>query len=1184
MHRLNKLCQRWVLDAVLTHPPPLVAVVLTIFFSVFAVGFWCAHWLDQVDLAAYRSLNVFSDNIKNENLLEKMSSGLPIDVVYTWVNGSDPILLEGLKSLSVAKEDESCSLSHCLPAPYISLLDSPLSKAVIELIPSVIEVAHMLITHNRHPHNFTLIRVAEMTSIPQVLEKLSRAAGNGSQPKQAYWTSDVGGGWGMKQQHAVLVTGGGNIPHKNLLTSLFPQQAAITSTCNVSGSSSVHLLECKEEGLITYLLMSKAHTEILPDTVIKIRQAMLMLQPDREDHMKIIDANRFEDNEELRYSLRSLEKYAPWVRRIFLVTNGQIPYWLNLDHPRLTIITHEEIFTNISHLPTFSSPAIESHIHKIPGLSEHFLYLNDDVMLGSVVWPEDFYSPASGYKVYLSWSLPECSSGCPGSWLGDGYCDTSCNTTACEWDGGDCMGEKGEGDLLDFGDEYGVDVSVEFCAPSCSDLWLADKYCDQSCNIQACGFDGGDCGLDEIKELYSLPAPTSYNVTYVLPMGVSVAWLNVSSLLASGKAIEGWHSEHRGLRSIALNVAQGVLFIILKTNITATLKIELDIKNKNQEEKSDKKRDLVKYVLTMKCNTYPADKNATTKPEHKITSKHTVNFKNFTFHQVAPKLKVNESVQIKPSGMKYALVNVNASGLPESLVTKVHVLETMYKNGELTLMGLNKKKSDLIEKFLKTSSNPKLVYHQKSEWFKKEILYHSEMKVKNDSSLKNEDLKLNDKNNNKRPLVLPKIHSETSNASKKTASRSLLWADRNEPHDVEQLNVDKDKQTNLLSPQRTMENNILKPVTQGVTKDNGSLATYKGKFPWEKQEVFKDVTSITMREPGDYAVPHVGHRRLLDMFAESLLHVNRLYNSEYGYQARRVPAHMPHLISKKIMENLQDRFKEEYQLTSFHKIRQANDMQYAFSYFFFLMSEKITRTPAEVFAVFDTDDSGTLSDREIRTLMTHLNDLPLHYSTLQALHQVIKNCSATHHIEQVPTPIYERYADSDLSTVSLDLVLKCEPLTTLLKKLEKVHKYKYNHQSDDVIHFKMVTSNVSIVVHMLDEVRKNPRKFICLNSNLDPRSKENDLIHALVQDTYESLFPVPSSFELPINYRNRFLYVQELHAWRKWRDLIRALIYACLASLIFLTLINFFSSELEGIRRRWCRKRRRRDGFGGVRV
>ena len=52
-------------------------------------------------------------------------------------------------------------------------------------------------------------------------------------------------------------------------------------------------------------------------------------------------ASRFEDNEELRYSLRSLEQYAPWVRRIFIVTNGQIPHWLNLDNPRVSIVTHE---------------------------------------------------------------------------------------------------------------------------------------------------------------------------------------------------------------------------------------------------------------------------------------------------------------------------------------------------------------------------------------------------------------------------------------------------------------------------------------------------------------------------------------------------------------------------------------------------------------------------------------------------------------------------------------------------------------------------------------------------------------------------------------------------------------------------------------------------------------------------
>ena len=73
--------------------------------------------------------------------------------------------------------------------------------------------------------------------------------------------------------------------------------------------------------------------------------------------------SRFSDKDELRYSLRSLEMYAPWVRKVYIVTNGQIPSWLDMDNPRVSLIAHEDIFTNLSHLPTFSSPAIETHIH-----------------------------------------------------------------------------------------------------------------------------------------------------------------------------------------------------------------------------------------------------------------------------------------------------------------------------------------------------------------------------------------------------------------------------------------------------------------------------------------------------------------------------------------------------------------------------------------------------------------------------------------------------------------------------------------------------------------------------------------------------------------------------------------------------------------------------------------------------
>ena len=59
----------------------------------------------------------------------------------------------------------------------------------------------------------------------------------------------------------------------------------------------------------------------------------------------------------------------------------------------------QEIFPNASHLPSFGSPAIESNLHKIPGLSDKFIYMNDDVMFGREVWPDDFYTYSSGQKV-----------------------------------------------------------------------------------------------------------------------------------------------------------------------------------------------------------------------------------------------------------------------------------------------------------------------------------------------------------------------------------------------------------------------------------------------------------------------------------------------------------------------------------------------------------------------------------------------------------------------------------------------------------------------------------------------------------------------------------------------------------------------------------------------------------------
>lgn len=110
---------------------------------------------------------------------------------------------------------------------------------------------------------------------------------------------------------------------------------------------------------------------------------------------------RFQQHEELRYSLRSLAAHAPWIRRVYLVTNGQRPRWLNPACDRLTLVTHREIFPDPAHLPTFNSFAIQLHMHRIPGLSRRFLYLNDDFLLGRPVGRADFSTPQGGQVLHL---------------------------------------------------------------------------------------------------------------------------------------------------------------------------------------------------------------------------------------------------------------------------------------------------------------------------------------------------------------------------------------------------------------------------------------------------------------------------------------------------------------------------------------------------------------------------------------------------------------------------------------------------------------------------------------------------------------------------------------------------------------------------------------------------------------
>jgi hypothetical protein len=111
---------------------------------------------------------------------------------------------------------------------------------------------------------------------------------------------------------------------------------------------------------------------------------------------------RFRSHDELRYSLRSLAAFAHFVRRIFIVTAGQVPPWLNVDHPRVRVVDHREIFPPDGCLPTFNSHAIESRLHHIQGLAEHYLYMNDDFLFGRPVTVNRFFHGNGMTRFFLS--------------------------------------------------------------------------------------------------------------------------------------------------------------------------------------------------------------------------------------------------------------------------------------------------------------------------------------------------------------------------------------------------------------------------------------------------------------------------------------------------------------------------------------------------------------------------------------------------------------------------------------------------------------------------------------------------------------------------------------------------------------------------------------------------------------
>ncbi|KAH8407664.1 hypothetical protein KR222_009759 [Zaprionus bogoriensis] len=548
------------------------------------------------------------------------------------------------------------------------------------------------------------------------------------------------------------------------------------------------------------------------------------------------DPSRFDDKNELKYSLRSLEKHASWIRHVYIVTNGQIPSWLDLNYERVTVVPHELLAPDPQQLPTFSSAAIETFLHRIPKLSKRFLYLNDDIFLGAPLYPEDLYTQAEGVRVYQAWMVPDCALDCPWTYIGDGACDRHCNVDACQFDGGDC------------------------------------------------------------------------------------------TEAATTNPAEGHEQQQQQLHDVAVEPAAA-----------------------------------------------PAARRFPNAGLQKLFKHSSSNFKEMMRHR-----------------------NVS------------------------TLLELRR----IVERF----------------------------------------------NKDKLKSLNPELDASSSSSSSSTTASSLLH-----------------------------------------------------------KEDFRSST---------------------DIYSHSLIATNMLLNRVYGFKARHVLAHVGFLIERDIVEAMQRRFQQQVQQTARQRFRAATDLQYAFAYYSYLMSETQTLSVEQIFDEFDTDGSGTWSDREVRTFLTRIYPPPLDWSAMRFFEEVVQNCTISlgkraRAMQKIvhSTLVYERYEDSNLPTITRELVAHCPLLAEALSTNFGVRaKYRYHVSPKRAAHsnFMMLTSNLTEVVEALDRMRRNPRKFNCINDNLDAkRSEDNELVRHLLEDFYLSFFPRRSKFELPPQYRNRYV---SWHDYQRWRRRKRAVL------------------------------------------
>eukprot|EP00505_MAST-04D_sp_SCG-Rhode-Island_P004436 Stramenopile-MAST_4_protein_4436 len=573
-------------------------------------------------------------------------------------------------------------------------------------------------------------------------------------------------------------------------------------------------------------------------------------------------------------------------------------------------------------------------------------------MFGAPVWPEDFCCISGSQKVYLSWDVPKCNSGCTDSWVGDGQCDINCNVSRCLWDLGDCVNVSKKNAYGYRGDtgatrSQSKSRSWAYCATGCPQTWLGDKVCDKKCDNAECAYDGGDCGIDPV-------------------------WKNIP-----GFALQVNTTSHQFLPTVKDVVHEDFKAVYFNMSFGSGARYI--------------------YKITKATHDNPDAIGGAI-----VLQYYNVMIVLFRNEESAKQLGWTRSTIALDVEIAASEINITGSQTEDNTdVTKISFA--------FDILSSAVERDENIDRTLNSSS----------------VTGYNESSSIGVARMPNSSF----------PFKIPNI--------------SIPFAVSN------------------------------------MSFFNASSATGGG-ARWV------------------YTSERGRGRRLLggDMYADSLVKVNMLYTKKFGAQSRKVPAHMPHMIDKDVMKEFQKNYHDQVQFTSQQKFRSSEDMQFAFSYFHWLISNKPKPDVKRIFKTeIDTDQNGYLDTNEIRTLAAMVTG---------------------------KSPSKDLLAKLRLNCSTLHTFLRCKEAMKSISENSRVPKL-YEMKDLDEVTFEMIGDDYNKTRDQLDGIRAKRTKFICVNDDMHNPSPE---VIGLLSDFYKSMFPKPSPFELPGGETNGGLDIYELRQAR----------------------------------------------------